>query len=462
MWPAKHIILLSIAVQVAQAWRHVVKNRAEATLFREGQPPTSISTPRASRIMYGHSVWASVTAYSDESWLTGAIEADEFTHPFENVHTRVPSHGSIDKWTYEWRVRSNAGNGNIGSNSEADPAAGQCVEYGDMVMFQVQSRAKRWLSGGRGKGNEIVVTRDLVGNAFESTITPTYSWQVRSNAGLGNVDAKAETDVKTGQCVSYRDFVFLQVQGLGFRWLSGGRDDGQEGVYTRNHLDGGYEQTIGLDYYRWKLGHAPTILRVTGWWFPSEYLTGKFTKTTTIGWSKTVSDELLLEFKASASAGFTIPFPGALMEIGGEMSGAITKRLASSIDRTTNYTYTHEVDAANGTHIWTWMFYLDRGDNEQGFITTDATIQADARPNCLPGEGIGKYVTCQSGGCIENCLSLKVGDHVLITESARRGEITEQDIYHDRPFRVVFSDGGSPSGGWYAEGSLSLDQITSM
>lgn len=439
MWPAKQSILLVVAVQVAQAWRRAAKNRAVATFFREGDP--SIITTPASHISYGGSVWLQVADSGGEPWLTGGRGFGN-----EGVHTRMPSLG---EFTYEWKVRSNAGNGNIGTISEEDPAAGQCVKYGDVVWLQVQNLANRWLTGGRDPFPKFVHTYNHLENAFERARSLEYMWQVRSNPGTGNV---AEADPRGGQCVDYGDVVWLQIQNMPNRWLSGGRGDDHESVRTYNHLDGGYEQTVNLKKYQWKLGHMPLILRVVGVWRQELAVFTCTNYTTTIGWSKTVTDEFALEVLATASAEFSV-FGKA---VSASMSSKVTTKSSSSITQTINTTVTKEMCAIDGAYVWAWRFYVARGDTDMGYVTTSFKVQADTRPHCFPEEQWdAKYTSCKPDGCLENCWPFKVGDHVLITESARSGEITEQQL-SDRPFFVTFSDGASPPSGWYPESVLSL------
>merc|ERR1719346_654494 len=126
-------------------------------------------------------------------------------------------------------------------------------------MFQVQSMANRWLAGGRKvpKRKNVILGNHL-GSGKERSKVASYSWRVRSSPGTGNVSDAA--DPRGGQCVSYGDSVFLQVQNTANRWLSGSSGSGKDGVTTRNLLDGGSESKT----YRWMLGHEPSVLRVVG------------------------------------------------------------------------------------------------------------------------------------------------------------------------------------------------------
>mmetsp|Transcript_2800 Transcript_2800/g.6033 ORF Transcript_2800/g.6033 Transcript_2800/m.6033 type:complete len:286 (-) Transcript_2800:11-868(-) len=122
------------------------------------------------------------------------------------------------------------------------------VNYGDMVYFQVQNHGSRWLTGGRGNKN-IYVRLDAHAQSAEAP----YRWQIRSNPGSGEVGF---ADPSAQQCVKYGDIVYLQVQNLGSRWLTGGRDDKSISVYTKNYLES-LEQSASTTY-RWQIRSSPS------------------------------------------------------------------------------------------------------------------------------------------------------------------------------------------------------------
>lgn len=363
-------------------------------------------------------------------------------HTPDGTYMHTPD---ANDFSYKWQVRSNAGNGDIGSISEVDPAAGQCVEYGDVVMFQVQSMANRWLAGGRGRWKKNVILGNHLGSRKELNKVNSYSWRVRSSPGTGNVSDAA--DPRGGQCVSYGDSVFLQSQNAANRWLSGIGGSEEDDVTTRNL--GGSESLT----YRWMLGHEPSVLRVVGEWTQELAVMTCTTYTLTIGWSKTVTKEFSWEVQSKASTSFSVF--GA--QVSAEVSSKVTRRTSSSMTRNNKTTFEQQMCATDGAYVWAWRFFVQRGDIPVGYITTNMKVQADTRPHCFPGEQAdAKYTSCKPGGCLENCWPFKVGDEVLITESGRKGEITRLDL-SDRPFFVTFSDGNSPPSGWYPEHALSLD-----
>ena len=125
--------------------------------------------------------------------------------------------------------------------------------YNDQVYFQVNNLDNRWLTGGRGGGNEGVHTANLLGSDYEQNVIATYQWTVRSTPGNGS---RLYVDPKKGKCVKYDEIINLQVNNLDYRWLSGGRGTGNEGVVSRNHLGSNYEKR-GIAAYQWIVRGAP-------------------------------------------------------------------------------------------------------------------------------------------------------------------------------------------------------------
>jgi len=111
----------------------------------------------------------------------------------------------------------------------------------------------RWLTGGRGTGNIGINTRNYLDGDYEQQkSTSTYQWTVRSESGDGR---REDLDPLAGRPVFYSDTIFLQVNNLNNRWLTGGRDSGNNNVYTKNYLDGGYEQK-STTAYQWTILHG--------------------------------------------------------------------------------------------------------------------------------------------------------------------------------------------------------------
>ena len=101
------------------------------------------------------------------------------------------------------------------------------ANYGNKIYLQVNSLDYRWLTGGRNSGNYDVQTR----NGFTETDVTSYQWIVRSSIGDGT---RTFPDPKEGDCLQYGDKIYLPVNTLDRRWLTGGRTSGNEVVETRD------------------------------------------------------------------------------------------------------------------------------------------------------------------------------------------------------------------------------------
>jgi len=128
------------------------------------------------------------------------------------------------------------------------------INYGDNIILQSNAMDNRWLSGGRGGGNEGTDTRNALGSAYEQSVGRVYKWTVRSNAGNGNL---VNVDPRHGRCVKYGDKVHLQANNLNSRWLTGGRGGGNTGVNCRDKLSSSYERTNVATTYEWIVRSAP-------------------------------------------------------------------------------------------------------------------------------------------------------------------------------------------------------------
>ena len=180
----------------------------------------------------------------ENRWLSGGRSGGN-----EGVVTRNLFDGDYEEntasSTYQWTIRSELGNGNI---DDQDPRSGECVAYGDVIHGQVNYVDSRWLSGGRSEGNEGVITRNFFDGGYEeNTAGSTYQWTLRSESGNGNID---DQDPRNGECIAYNDIIFIQVNFIDNKWLTGARGGDSEGVLTRNCRDGGYEESI-LSTYQW-------------------------------------------------------------------------------------------------------------------------------------------------------------------------------------------------------------------
>jgi len=141
---------------------------------------------------------------------------------------------------YEWTIRS----GN--DENESDPRAGECVYYQDKVYIQVNNVDNMWLTGGRGRKSRKVAIRDHFSKT-ESKNQLVYSWTLRSNT---TDNYRKINDSRTGDDVRYDGDIFLQIDYVHNRWLTGGLG-----------IDGSMVRTIGYTYTnKWTVRKSNSLL----------------------------------------------------------------------------------------------------------------------------------------------------------------------------------------------------------
>jgi len=106
----------------------------------------------------------------------------------------------------------------------------ECIRYNSKVWFQGMTSKNTWLTGGRDNGNNGVYAKNYLDGGYEQRDPAKYRWTVRSESGDGNRD---DPDPKSGECIAYNDKIFLQVNTVNNRWLTGGRN---YVVATRDYL----------------------------------------------------------------------------------------------------------------------------------------------------------------------------------------------------------------------------------
>ena len=196
------------------------------------------------------SLWLSGGRGRDNEFvMTRDLLGDEYENTIANGH-------------FQWIIRSSKTSN--GKQDEIDPQHGTCVKYGSVgdnlgleVWLQVNKPNHRWLSGGRGRDNIYVSTRDVVFDEDEIENEFHYPWVIRSN---NDVDVDGN-DPKLGDCIQYQDVVLLQVSWMKTRWLTGGRDEippepniyfqPMEQVYSKDIND--VNESNHQDLFHWKL-----------------------------------------------------------------------------------------------------------------------------------------------------------------------------------------------------------------
>jgi len=122
----------------------------------------------------------------------------------------------------------------------------ECIRYNSKVWFQGMTSKNTWLTGGRDNGNNGVYAKNYLDGGYEQRDPAKYRWTVRSESGRGDRDYP---DPKSGECVAYNDKIFLQVNTINNRWLTGGRGFGNYVVETRDYLL--HEQLKVNSPYQW-------------------------------------------------------------------------------------------------------------------------------------------------------------------------------------------------------------------
>ena len=251
-------------------WDHVAKQHdcrsACVCTVEEGpgdfnvEDPCRKLPPAKPKVHYGEGLNLRVTSLSNR-WLTGARDKKSNERAGDKVYSQNMYHGAFSnsQETFKWILRSNAGNGQANHPLNVDPKASECVRYGDLVYLQVMdvNDNLRWLSGGRTKGNDVVRAYNMLARGEGSPERGgdgSYKWTVRSTPGSG---PRGFIDPRNGQCVSLNDMVYFQVNNLDNRWLTGGRDSGNENVWTRDGT--GDPSWTGGPSYLWEIQKAVQI-----------------------------------------------------------------------------------------------------------------------------------------------------------------------------------------------------------
>jgi len=157
-----------------------------------GTGTRAVSDPKQGEcLQYGDTIYLQVDS-TDNRWLSGGRGGGN-----AQVVTRNHFQSSYETnsgATYQWIVRSEAGNGDRLPN---DRVLGMCVTHNSVVYLQNAALDNRWLTGGRGYGNAGVHTRDHQGSFYEIlNAKTTYEWIIRNEPGRGErTDVDSITDV---------------------------------------------------------------------------------------------------------------------------------------------------------------------------------------------------------------------------------------------------------------------------
>jgi hypothetical protein len=176
-------------------------------------------------VNYNDKVFLKTNTPGVNRWLSGGLyTSNEAVKSFDFF-----DNDDVSSSSYQWTVRSIDG---TGDKDAVDPYIGSCLAYGDTMILQVNNVNSRWLTGGRGGENNLVITRDKLQSDYEKILaSKSYEWIVRSTDGSGDRDF---VDPNKGSCIGYGDKIILQNNNFNYRWLTGARGGGNNGVYTRD------------------------------------------------------------------------------------------------------------------------------------------------------------------------------------------------------------------------------------
>merc|ERR1712226_868779 len=118
--------------------------------------------------------------------------------------------------------------------------------YGQEVFLRIKN-SLIWLEDSYGEAS---YTSDPGDDDKETYLN--HVWIIRSTGGSG---LRTDVDPKDGQCIKYDDKIYIQSNRIDNQWLSGGRNDGNNDVKTRNI----YEETNKRYHYEWIVASSKSI-----------------------------------------------------------------------------------------------------------------------------------------------------------------------------------------------------------
>ena len=104
--------------------------------------------------------------------------------------------------TFEWKAFSTL------EQNTADPKAGECIKYGDVIYLSNNYNPDYWLTGSRGTNNLGVGTRDYWASEEEQAATTTYQWMILTEEGNGST-TDGSNGTGYGSCVYNNAVIYL-------------------------------------------------------------------------------------------------------------------------------------------------------------------------------------------------------------------------------------------------------------
>jgi len=363
-----------------------------------------INEVQAEYVEYGDEVYLQGN-FMNHRWLSGVRGKGGQPAGNEVVLTRNLQDELDMAKTYQWIIQS-VPEGN-------DYKRGTCLKYGDIIFLYNVWMADRWLSGARNTGNKDVITQNHLVNDHERlTMATAYQWIVRSNPGTGSRSNDLSPDPAYGECVEVLGVIYLQVNFMDNRWLSGARNTNNKDVITQNHLVNDHERITAASTYQWivrKLSgdggrvdarHCAAV-SANGYWFPFKYSNAQESeiqisegviRTFTESASRTKSWERSVT--ASISSDFS--FGDASLEVSTTYGESMTSSVESAISKSKLTTHTSTFGPGQ-----MWQFVYDVRDIcvSWELKTKDLVItySKEHEPCCLPG--LAQDIHNQHGPC---------------------------------------------------------------
>jgi hypothetical protein len=308
-----------------------------------------------------------------------------------------------DRDAFKWKFFSTLGDGNP---NRADPKAGQCVKYGDIVYINAFGRdgllvtveGTLWDSL-NGDGSVDVFNPDNPDTM--DVAEPGYQWQIRSNPGIGLLeeDESDTSDPAFGLCIGDRDPVYFQSRLRENRWLNGAR-----GGNNANVLTGNQNTDSAKDTYVWIVRKSQTSLpgqdppmrcavrNVTrGYWQDTISSNGETELTQTIQirrteeFESTRTQDWSVGVEATISGGF--PFGGAESSV--TVSSSFSRGLSTTARQISEFTESQTIRRTFPPgQLWQFVFEMRDVCVPQWEIATEHIVVTDnvlEPPCCLPG-----------------------------------------------------------------------------
>lgn len=141
------------------------------------------------------------------------------------------------------------------------------------------------------------------------------------------------------------------------------------------------------------------MVKVVGGWMQTHTVSTSSDYTVKVGWSRSVTNSVATAVDTSASAGFS--FIGAKLtgSAEGSVSYSVAKSTVEEINKLVEVTESHTYTIEHGGYLWTWVWYVQSGNQPINHIHTHFKVQSDVSPKCLPQYQLDRtYQNCSPEG----------------------------------------------------------------